>query len=162
MPMPPSVTRITKDGVEFTSSVDRCSYTIKELTRAALRDVGKFVVISANKKAQKLKGLSGIKSKKTKKAGKSMRVMGLNGSFQYWNRRREGDLQVGIKHETWYGVEQELGSSRMKKLGILSNTVHENIPTIIEIESKYLSALEDEAKALKLIEAEEHESGDEG
>ena len=43
MPIPPSVTKVTKDGVEFISSVDRVNYTIKELSRAALRDVGKFV-----------------------------------------------------------------------------------------------------------------------
>ena len=56
MPLPPSVTRTTKDGVQITSSVDRCSYTIRELTRAALRDVGKFVCISSNRAAQKLYG----------------------------------------------------------------------------------------------------------
>ena len=44
MPLPPSVTRIKKDGVEFVSSVDRCAYTIRELVRAALRDVGKYVL----------------------------------------------------------------------------------------------------------------------
>ena len=56
MPLPPSVTRTTKDGVQITSSVDRCSYTIRELTRAALRDVGKFVCIRSNIAAQKLHG----------------------------------------------------------------------------------------------------------
>ena len=134
--------------------MDRCAYTIKELSLAALRDVGKFLVLAANKKAQNLKGLGHMGQGKLGKAGKSMRVWGLKGAFQYWARRREIDLQVGIKHGTWYGVEQELGSSRMKKLGILTNTVQENIPTIIEIESKYLSALENEAEALKLIENE--------
>ncbi len=150
MPLPPSVTRIDKDGVKFVSNVDRCAYTIQELSRAALRDVGKFVCITANKAAQKLYYNS---------LQKSRRVRGSKGSFQYWARKQEGDLLVGIKHGTWYGTEQELGSGKMKKHGILTNTVHENIATIIKIESQYLSGLEDEAKALALISDEEYKGG---
>ena len=154
MPLPPSVTRTTKDGVKITSSVDRCAYTIKELTRAALRDVGKFVCIKANMTAQQLYG-GGLK--------KTKRVRGLTktNAFQYWARKKEGDLQVGITHNTWYGVEQELGSSKMKKKGILSNTVHDNIAEIVKIESQYLSALESEAQALALISDEEYQGGGE-
>lgn len=150
MPVPPSVTRIDKNGVKFVSSVDRCSYTLKELVRAALRDVGKFVCITSNKAAQKLYYDSMRKSK---------RVRGSKGAFQYWARKQESDLLVGIKHGTWYGTEQELGSSRMKKHGILTNTVHDNIATIIKIESQYLSALEDEAEALALVSDEEYRGG---
>lgn len=150
MPMPKSVTRITKDGVEYISNVDRCSYTIKELTRAALRDVGKFVVISINKKAQQLYNGSLKKSK---------RVRGTRAAFQFWVRKNEGDLQVGVKHNTWYGANQELGDSKMKKKAFIQSTVEENIAKIIEIESQYLSALEDESRALSLINEEEY-SGD--
>lgn len=150
MPLPPSVTRIKKDGIEFVSSVDRCAYTIQELSRAALRDVGKYVCITANKAAQKLYYGS---------LRKSRRVRGSKGAFQYWARKQEGDLLVGIKHGTWYGTEQELGSSKMKKHGILTNTVNDNIATIIKIESQYLSALEDEAEALALISDEEYKGG---
>ena len=152
MPLPPSVTRVTKDGVTIVSNVDRCSYTIKELTRAALRDVGKFVCITSNKAAQKLYHNS---------MQKSRRVRGSKGAFQYWARKNEGDLLVGIKHGTWYGTEQELGSSKMKKHGILTNAVQDNIPDIIRIESQYLSALEDEARALALISDEEYRGGGE-
>ena len=152
MPVPKSVTRITKDGVKYVSSVDRCSYTIKELSRAALRDVGKFVCITTNKKAQKLFHNSMRKSK---------RVRGTNGAFQYWARKKECDLQVGIKHDTWYGTEQELGSSKMRRHGFLTSSVQDNIATIVEIESQYLSALEDEAKALALIDEEEYSGGGE-
>lgn len=154
MPLPPSVTKTTKDGVQITSSVDRCSYTIRELTRAALRDVGKFVCISSNRATQKLHG-GGLR--------KTKRVRGLSktNAFQYWARQKEGDLQVGITHDTWYGTEQETGSSRMKKKGILSNTVHDNIAEIVKIESQYLSALESEARALELISDEEYQGGGE-
>ena len=57
MSVPRSVTRTTKDGVKIISSVDRCQYTIYELSRAALRDVGKFLVRRVNEKAQGLKGM---------------------------------------------------------------------------------------------------------
>ena len=155
MSIPPTVTRTTKDGLIITSSVDRCIYTIKELSRAALRDVGKFVCIKSNMAAQKLfYGSLGN--------GKSKRAKGLKkNAFQYWARKRECDLQVAVTHETWYGIRQELGTNKMKKKGILTNAVYENIPDIVKIESQYLSALEDEAKALSLISEKDYRSEDE-
>ncbi len=160
MPIPPSVTKTIKGNVTIVSSVDRCSYTIRELTRAALRDVGKYVCITCNRAAQRLYHGSMQHSK---------RVRTLKQNFQYWVRSRESDLQVGITHDSWYGVQQELGSSgnrnrgpsNMKKKGILTKAVYDNIAEIIKIESQYLSALEDEAEALALISAAERDGGDE-
>jgi len=45
---------------------------------------------------------------------------------------------------------------------LLQKTVSESIPEIVSIESKYLSALEDEASALALIEEDEYEGGADG
>lgn len=148
MSLPKSIIRFSKDGITYTSSVDRTKYTITELTRAALRDVGKYISRICNSEAMKLPGLK-----------RSRRVRGRTSAFQYWVRKREGDLQVGIKHDTWYGVDQELGNKNQPKRQILRNSVYDNIPTIIEIESKYLSALEDEAAALRLIESEDDYQG---
>ena len=151
MPMPKSVTRqIGDSGLKIVDSVDKCPYTITELCRAALRDVGKYVVITTNKKAQKLPGMS-----------KSKRVRGTKHAFQYWVRKNIGlkewpDLQIGIRHDTWYGVNQELGTKKMKKKGFLMATVSENIPNIIKIESQYLSAMNDEAVALSKIHEGEY------
>lgn len=143
MSVPRSVVKFKKGTVEYTSSVDFAKYAIQELTRAALRDVGRFVSRSSNSAAMQLHGLK-----------KSRRVRGKTSAFQFWVRKQETDLQVGIKHDTWYGVAQELGDSKMPKLGILRNTTYDNIPTIVEIESKYLSALESEAAALAMIGSE--------
>ena len=143
MSVPRSVVKFKMGTVEYTSSVDFAKYAIQELTRAALRDVGRFVSRSSNSAAMKLHGLK-----------KSRRVRGKTSAFQFWVRKQETDLQVGIKHGTWYGVAQELGDSKMPKLGILRNTTYDNIPTIVEIESKYLSALESEAAALAMIGSE--------
>ena len=107
MSVPPSVTKIKKDGVEYISSVDRCSYTMKELCRAALRDVGKFVC-----KRFRQSYYSHFKRKK-----------GNVGRFtQYWVKHKYEDypsLQVGVKPNAFYGGFQELGSSKQPKMGLL-------------------------------------------
>lgn len=151
MSMPKSVVKFSKNGVTYTSSVERANYTIRELTRAALRDVGKFVSRTCNGAAMKLPGLK-----------RSKRVRGRTSAFQYWVRKQESDLQVGIKHNTWYGADQELGTKNQPKRGILRSSVYDNIAQIVEIESQYLSALESEAAALAKIESEDdYQGGDE-
>jgi hypothetical protein len=80
--MPRSVTRIRRDGVEFISNVDRVQYTIEELVRAALRDTAKFI---RKRMIEQLKKLPGMKRNRR-----------LYKSTQYWVRRREGDLQIGL------------------------------------------------------------------
>ena len=153
MSVPKSVVRFRKNGVEYTSSVDRASYTIVELSRAAMRDVGKFMARKANEAGMKLPGLK-----------KSRRVRGRTSTFLYnvpWAKKGLPHVEVGVTHDTWYGVDQELGNSSQPKRGILRNTAHSNIAKIIEIESKYLSALEDEAKALSLIDEGEYFGGGE-
>lgn len=148
MGIPKSVIRLKKDGVEYVSSVDKASYTINELTRSAMRDVGKFIVRRCNERAQKIQGMK-----------RNPRVRGKNSTFQYWARKNECDLQVGTKQEVWYGFKQELGTSKMKQLGIIKNTTYDNIAEIVKIESQYLSALEDEAKALSMINEDDYEGG---
>ncbi len=140
MPMPKSVTKFSKNGVTFTSSVDRVNYTLGELTRAALKDVGKYVCRETRKKIRR----------RTGRVAKNT---------QYWVRRKETDLQVGFKPGGFYGGFQELGTKNIPKQAALYNSVAENIPMIINIESQYLSALENEAQALTMID-ESEEVGD--
>ena len=147
MPMPKSVVKFDKKGIKFTSEVDRVNYTINELTRAALKDVAKVL---RKLLIEKLKKLPGMKRNRR-----------IYNSTQYWVRKIDKDLQIGFKHNTWYGPLQELGSKNQPKKGILRETVYENIPLIVEIESKYLSAIESEAKALALIDEQEGVSDNE-
>lgn len=145
--MPKSVTKYSnKNGVTFTSSVDKANYTILELTRAALKDVAKVI---RKKMITKLKELPGMKKNKR-----------LYSSTQYWVRKKETDLQIGFKHNAWYGVSQELGGKNQPKRSILRDTVIESIEEIRQIEAQYLSAIEDELKAEVLIN-ENEEIGDE-
>lgn len=153
MAVPKSVVKINKNGVKYTSSVDKASYTILELSRAAMRDVGKFLAYKANEKAQKLRGLK-----------KSRRVRGKTSTFLYtvpWANTGLPHLEVGVKHDTWYGADQEMGTSKQPRRQILRKTAHENIAEIVEIESQYLSAMEDEARALSLINEKEYSGGGE-
>ena len=144
MPIPKSIVKFKKGNVEYTSNVDRVQYTIEELSRAALRDVGKYICNRFRS------NYYGIFKRKKGKVGRYT---------QYWVRKKECDLQIGIKPFAFYGAFQEFGSSKTPKLGLLRQTVNENIAKIVEIESKYLSALEDEAKALSLIKEDEYEGG---
>lgn len=147
MALPKSVTKISRDGnVTFTSNVDRINYTIEELSRAALRDTAKYV---RKIMVTQLKTLPGMK--------RSRRIYR---STQYWVRRRETDLQIGFKHDSWYGARSELGTHGQPARNILRDAVYQNIDQIRVIQGKYLSAIEDENRALGLISEEEYKSPD--
>jgi hypothetical protein len=73
-------------------------------------------------------------------------------AFQFWNRRREVDLLVGIRHDTWYGVDQELGTHNQPKRDILRQTVMENIDQMQEIQARYLKHIEDDIAARQAID----------
>ena len=138
MGVPKSVVKIRKDGVEYISSVDRVNYTIQELTRAALRDAGKFIC------------------KRTRQAIRR-RTGKLARNTQYWVRKKECDLQVGFKPGGFYGGFQERGTERQPTIGALYDSVKDNIKTIRDIEAQYLSAIEDEQRAMALISEEEYQ-----
>lgn len=148
MSAPKSVTKLNKNGVTYTSNVAAAEYYIHELTRAALRDVGKFV-----KKTFREKYYS-IFQRHTGDGGKATNYVVLS-SKSTTNPRVEIGLKKG-KVDGRYSYFQEFGTSKTPKLGLLTASVEENIPTIIEIESKYLSGLESEAEALSLINEKEY------
>lgn len=140
----PRATRIRRGNVEIVSKVDRAIFTLDELVHAANVDVGKYMSNQMRREARKLPGMR-----------RSRRV----NSFQYWARRREKDLIIGTKHDTWYGAQQELGSSNQPKRGIIRNSTYNNINEIRKIQGAYLSAIEDENRALGLITDENGQEG---
>jgi len=141
------VVKINKDGVEFTSSVDRAKYTIRELERAALKETAKFLRRRILDELRKLPGMR--------------RHIRLWRSTQYWVRKQEADLLIGFKHDSWYGAHQELGTRGQPRRGTLRRIVLDNINTIRLIQGQYLQHVEDENRALGLID-EREETGDEG
>jgi len=140
------VVKINKDGVEFTSSVDRAKYTIRELERAALKETAKFLRRRILDELRKLPGMR--------------RHIRLWRSTQYWVRKQEADLLIGFKHDSWYGAQQELGTRGQPRRGTLRRIVLDNIDTIRLIQGQYLQHVEDENRALGLID-EREETGDE-
>lgn len=151
MAMPPSVTKLNKEGITFVSNVDKTQYTIKELSRRAMYDVAKFIRKEIIKEIRTLPGF-----KKGKRPPKGV---------HYWVRSRESDLQIGFGHskkglsgDTWYLIQQELGTRKQPKRSILRNAVYNNIDKIRLIEGQYLSAINDENKALGLINDDEYTS----
>lgn len=133
----PSPVKIKKDGVEYISNVDRVQYTIKELVRAALRDCGKLIT---KRTRQRIKKRTGKGAKYT----------------QYWVRKKTCDLQVGFKPTVFYLGFAELGTGLISKIGFLQDTVLKNISEMREIQGKYLSAIENENKALGMIEESDY------
>lgn len=145
MSLPKSVTKVSRDGkVTFTSNVDQAKYSIQELSRRALFDVAKYLRREMIIELKKLPGM-----------GKHKRIYN---SAQYWVRRRETDLQIGFKHNAWYGAHQELGDRKQPKRGILRNSVYPNIDQIRIITGKYLSAINDINLAQGLISEDEYNS----
>lgn len=150
MPVPKSVIKLDKNGVTYTSNVDAASYTIRELTRAALRDVGKFV------RRKFMDEYYTVFRKHTGRGKKAISFVVLASNSTLYPR-----VEIGVKHSAngkpvpgFYTYFHEVGTSKEPKRGILKKIVEGNIAQIVEIESKYLTALEDEAAALRLIESE--------
>ncbi|MGM9660769.1 MAG: hypothetical protein ACI3WQ_09230 [Faecousia sp.] len=141
----PSVVKIKKGNVEFTSKVEIAKYSIRELTRRAMQDVGRYVL------AKTRASVRGI-SKFTRKAKYTPQ------RYQMWVRRAENDLILGIENKrkgantAWWADQAELGINNQPKRGILFRTVQENIPTIVQIEAQYLSYMNSEAAALSQIQ----------
>ena len=141
MAAPKSVMKINKNGVQFTESVDRANYFITELTRAAMKDVAKYVlrIVRAN-----VRGISN--------QTRRMRYAGTR--YQFWVRKKECDLQLGIENTAkgantaWWADQAELGTAGQPKRGFLRAAVYDNIDMIRKIESQYLSAIETEDESL--------------
>ena len=154
MSLPPQATKISRNGVELTSNVDRANYLITELTRAAMRDVAKYVlkIVRANVRA--------IRSQTRR-----MRYAGTR--YQYWIRKKECDLKLGIENtakgaeSAWWADQSELGTGGQPKRGFLRSAVYENIDMIRKIEAQYLSAIEDENAAAALVDESENDPEDE-
>lgn len=148
MSAPKSVTKINKNGVTYISNVDAAQYYIHELNRAALRDVGKFV-----KRTFRELYYSTFQ-RHSGDGGKAVNYVVLSSKDTKYPR-----VEIGLKKgkvDGFYAFFQEFGTSTQQRHGLLTKSVEDNIPKIIEIESKYLSALNDEAEALALIDEGEY------
>lgn len=153
MSAPKSVTKINKNGVTYTSNVDACQYYIHELSRAALRDVGKFV------RTKWREVYYSYFQRHSGDAGKAVNYNVIASKSTTAPR-----VQVGLKSgkvDGFYAYFQEFGTSKQPRLGLLSSTVEDNIKQIVDIESQYLSALND-GEASAQAQCNEGEYSDNG
>jgi len=136
LPTPKSVVKINKDGVKYESFADQNQYYLFELTRAALRDVGKFVRKMFNQKYYE------TFQKKTGKGGKAIKV-------KVWSSKNTQYPRVSVgwkkgRADGFYSWFQEVGTKGQNpqtRHAILQKVVSENINEIIKIESQYLSGI---------------------
>lgn len=144
---PKSVTKIKRDGVEYTSNVEAADYYLFELSRAALRDVGRFV------KRRWRDAYYAHFKRRTGAGGKATKIQVLSGKKTLYPRVEIG-LPLSKKGTTvdgFYSYFQEFGSSKTPRLGLLQKAVQENIAEIVKIESQYLSGLSGEAEDLERL-----------
>lgn len=132
-----------KTEITFEENVDASQYYIHELTRAALRDVGKFV-----KKKFKEEYYNHF-HKRTGNGPKAVKC-------KVWSSKSTTAPRVEIglpggRVDGFYSFFQEFGSSRTPRLGLLQNIVKDNTAEIVKIESQYLSGLSGEASRLQSL-----------
>lgn len=141
MANPPSVVKITRDGVTFTDRSKLVGWTMEQLQRRALIDVGRFLTYEMRRKVR-------ARNKWLQKSKYAPQ------RYQYWVRRKENDMLIGVENTTkgavtaWWADQSELGTNRQPRRPILQETVYANLKTIQEIEAQYLSLLNDDDSAL--------------
>ena len=143
MPAPKSVKITYKGGktdVTYESNLDATQYYLFELTRAALRDVGKFV-------CKKFQELYYQHFEKHRNRG------GKGAKYSVWASKNTKFPRVQVGHSNmrgFYGFFQEFGThdGSVPRLGLLTKSVQDNVDKIVEIESQYLSGLSEEAARL--------------
>ena len=102
----PSVVKIKKGNVEYTSKVDIAQYTIQELTRRALLDVGRYVTYNVRKNVQAIFPFTGVVVKKHRASER----------YQYWVLKKENELLLGVENRkkgartAWWADQLELDS----------------------------------------------------
>ena len=126
--------------VTYESNLDATEYYIFELTRAALKDVGKFIC------KKFLEAYYNHFQKHTGRGGRGTK-------YKVWSSRntKYPRVQIGLANSKgFYGYFQELGThdGSIPKLGLLTHAVQDNVAEIVRIESQYLSGLSGEAARL--------------
>lgn len=155
----PSVVKIKKGNVEYTSKVDIAQYTIQELTRRALLDVGRYVIYNVRKNL--------------KAAFPFTKHHRMSERYQYWVLKKENQLVLGVENlkkgakTAWWADQLELdsflrpgggsaqGSAHSPRRHLLEKFVKSHIDKIVEIENQYLQTINNESAAVALARATE-------
>lgn len=155
----PSVVKIKKGNVEYTGKVDIAKYTLRELTRRALLDVGRYVTYNVRKNLRSIFPFT-----------KSHRA---SERYQYWVLKKENQLILGVENlkkgakTAWWADQLETnsflrpdggtaqGSANSPRRHLLEKFVKSHVDKIVEIESQYLQTINNESAAVALARATE-------
>ena len=155
MAMPKSVIKVKKRRVfEYISNVDRVQYTIAELSRGALRDVAKFLRAKIKESVPVDKGTlkknvgSWVRSRKDEPMP-SLQV----GVYDRARAKKKGYPYAFHAHLIEFGTVNMSAANGGR--GFIRPAVMDNIDEIRKIQGQYLSAIEDENKAIGLIDEDE-------
>lgn len=159
MPLPKSVIKVKTNEVEFISNVDRLAYTLNELTRAALRDSGKYASKEVKKLVPKRRGMlrAGVKYEvKSSKVNPSVNI-GFRRKFKF--RGGEGWATHGVFFEVGAKIHHRHADGSYTYTDFqptkpLENGVLNNLSMIRKIQSQYLSALGKESAEQMIDEGE--------
>jgi len=138
------------DGrIEFRDYTDLADYSIRSLTSFALNDIGKYI---CNNVRQLMRADFPSLGRKR-----------VTRSYQYWVRKKEGDLIVGIKnpyagrkasaptssgerdYDAWYNMGLETGMQgkiKIPRKAYFETFVYGHLDMIRKIEASYLSAID--------------------
>lgn len=154
MPMPKSVTKVNKNGVKFISSVDRTKYTLAELERAALRDVGKLLRKAIKARVPVEEGVLKKNVGTWVKKFPSVRLQ--IGVYDKQRSDKKGYPYAYHAHLVQFGAR----GGKMPATDYLRAPVLENINQIRVIQGQYLKAIENENKAKGLLDESEEIADD--
>lgn len=159
-------TKVLSNGnIIYNDNFDAAKYTITTLCALALNDIGKLITKKQiNYIKDRFKGLKGNASRR------------IFNAWQYWRRKQEKDLIVGVKDlkvkptkgswqppkwhtqprngDAWYSVGIETGKQGHIDIPvekILYDTVVENFEDIRKITASYLSSVDLENDKLEQI-----------
>lgn len=143
-----------KTEVVYESNLDATEYYLFELSRAALKDVGKYVCTRFRE------AYDAVFKTHSKRGGR-----GVSFSVISSKKTTAPRVQIGWKTKKpngFYSSFQELGTSQEPKRGLLTKVCSDKktISEIVTIESKYLSGLEGEAARLNALIKEGDYEGD--
>lgn len=111
--------------LNYESRVEQVKQKIKEKPENALREIGKFLVKEIRASTPR-----GIKRKIRLKSGNMLEIKPgrLRKSVGYWYRKKEKDLQVGLK--AFYASMIEFGTSTHPAHPFFQKTVEANVGVI--------------------------------
>lgn len=155
MAMPKSVTRINKKGITYTSYVDQASYTIKELTRAALKDSAKIIRYHAKKLVPVDTGTLKSNIGTWVRYDKITNAMWLQiGVYDAKTSKKKGKTPAYHTHLL------EFGTRKMAAQPFLTPSVFDHIDEIRDAQAQYLSAIETEQNIKSLIDERDEQTDD--